>query len=64
MRISDKKHQENLKYLLGLDKNHKGRILDEAPREYTDMLVKQKKIKEFFDKLKFWERKKDEEDDL
>ena len=48
MRISDDKHQENLKYLLGLDKNHKGRILDEAPREYTDMLVKQKKTKRIF----------------
>ena len=63
MRISDEKHQENLRYLLGLDKKS-GRILDEAPREYTDMLVKQKKIKEFFDKLKFWDRKKDEEDNF
>ena len=51
------KYQEDLKYLLGLDKNHKGIIMDENPR-LTKMLVEKKRIKEFCDKLKFWERKK------
>ena len=57
------KYQEDLKYLLGLGKNHKGIIMDENPR-LTKMLVEEKRIKEFCDKLKFWERKKDEDDDL
>ncbi len=57
------KYQEDLKYLLGLDKNHKGIIMDENPR-LTKQLVREKRIKEFFDKLKFWERKKEEDDDL
>ena len=57
------KYQEDLKYLLGLDKNHKVIIMDENPR-LTKMLVEEKRIKEFCDKLKFWERKKDEDDDL
>ena len=37
--------------------------MDENPR-LTKQLVREKRIKEFFDKLKFWERKKEEDDDL
>ena len=57
------KYQEDLKYLLGLDKNHEGIIMDENPR-LTKQLVREKRVKEFLDKLKFWEPQKKEEDDL
>lgn len=57
------KHQEDLKYLLGLDKNHKGIIMDENPR-LTKQLVREKRVKEFLDKLKFWKPQKKEEEDL
>lgn len=57
------KYQEDLKYLLGLHKNHKGIIMDENPK-LTKQLVREKRVKEFLDKLKFWEPQKKEEDDL